>query len=110
MRNFMSAKIKHKVQSDIQLIKEYATVLGPFDEVIEILAENGYEIVSLLQNVRLIQSKKNSFVLSYYPEESNWTREGIIYFPDGKSKLVRNSPVLFSAIEATHAHKNNKEF
>ncbi|MEK6840595.1 MAG: hypothetical protein AABX79_01440 [Nanoarchaeota archaeon] len=82
-------------------------VHAPFDKALESLTENGYDVISLPQNAQLrIQQGKNSYI----SKNGNWTREGILYVPNGKPKLVRNSPILNSAREATEAHRNGNEF
>jgi len=86
---------------------ESAIVYGPFDKALESLAKNGYEIISLLQNAELkIQQGKNHYV----SKNGNWVKEGVLYIPRERNKLVKVSPILESATEATQIHRNNKEF
>ncbi|MEK6840839.1 MAG: hypothetical protein AABX79_02710 [Nanoarchaeota archaeon] len=82
-------------------------VCAPFDKALETLTENGYEVISLPQNALLrIQQGKDSFI----SRNGNWTREGVLYVPNGTPKLVRNSPILESAPQSTEAHRNENEF
>jgi hypothetical protein len=93
----MDTKTKPKVQ----------VVYAPLDKALEALTGEGYDIISLAQNSQLrIQQGKDADI----SRNGNWTREGVIYFPNGKPKLVRNSPILDSAKEATQAHKSREEF
>ncbi len=111
LKEFMDQKIKHNIQIDTQLIPGSATAFGAFNETLNILIENGYEIISLPQSVQLmIKNQRNFPIVSYSMRGENWTREGIIHFPNGELKLVRNSPILYSAEEATRAHRENEEF
>ena len=82
-------------------------VYSPFDEGLEILAGLNENLISIPENAQLrIISGPNSRV----SRNGNWTREGILYVPRGKPRLVRNSPILFSAKEATEAHGQGREF
>jgi hypothetical protein len=86
---------------------ESAVFSAPFDKALEALTDKGYKVISLPQNAMLrINQGKDSLISKY----GNWVREGILYFPDGKPKLVRNSPMLYLAKEATEAHRQGKEF
>ena len=86
---------------------ESAVVYAPFDKAPAELQKNGYKIISLEDNAKLrIQQGKDAYISS----NSNWTREGILYIPKEGNKLVRNSPILESAREATRAHKIGREF
>jgi len=86
---------------------ESAVVYAPFDKALEALTKEGYEIISLPQNAKLrIQQGKDSYIST----NGNWTREGVLYFPKEKPKLVRNSPILESAVKATNAHGKENEF
>jgi len=86
---------------------ESGIVEAPFDEGLSMLVKNGLELISLPQNAQLrIQQGKGAYV----SQNGNWVREGLIYTPKGKPKLVRNSPILLSAKEATQAHREGKEF
>ena len=80
---------------------------GPFDRAQKVLESGGYRIISLSENAQLrIQQGANHDI----SRNGNWTREGIIYIPKEKPRLVRNSPILYSAREAVKAHRNGKEF
>jgi len=84
-----------------------AVVSAPFDMAKETLEEQGYDIISLPVNaeLRIKQGKE-----AYISQNGNWVREGVIYIPGKGNKLVRNSPILYSAKEATQAHREGKEF
>lgn len=78
-----------------------------FDKVLESLTEDGYEIISLSQNAESrIQQGKDAKISIY----GNWVREGVLYVPGGKNKLIEVSPMLESAKEATQAHRAEEEF
>jgi len=87
---------------------ESAIVYAPFNKALESLTKNGYEIISLPQNAELrIQQGKDHYVST----SGNNVREGALYFPRrGKNKLVRDSPILWSAELATPAHRIGGEF
>lgn len=98
-----------KVNVDIKPIGvESAILYAPFNKALESLTKNGYEIISLPQNAELrIQRGKDHYV----SKNGNWVKEGILYVPRERNKLVRNSPILVgSAKEATKAYKTGKEF
>ena len=86
---------------------ESAVAHDSFDKSIDYLIKRGYRIIDLSLNAEL---RAYYNVTAYISQHGNWTREGIIHFPKGDSKLVRNSPILYSAKEATKAHRNEKEF
>ncbi len=80
---------------------------APFDEGKILLESEGYDIISLEENARLrIQEGKDAWCSG----NGNCVREGVIYIPGKGNKLVRNSPILYSAKEATHADREGKEF
>lgn len=86
---------------------ESAVVYAPFDKAKEALENKGYKIISLEENAKLrIQEGRNHYV----SENGNWTREGIIYLPDKKIVLTKNSPIIINAKEATKAHRNGNEY
>lgn len=93
---------------DIRPGIESAIVYAPFDIAKETLENQGYRIISLEENARLrIQQSKYHYV-SQYP---NWVREGVLYVPRERNKLVRVSPILESADKATQAHRKfDQEF
>ena len=99
---------KPEIQVDIRPTGiESAIVYAPFDNALETLIEQCYEVISLPQNALLrIQQGKDANI----SRNGNWTREGILYIPREKPKLIRNSPILESATQATEAHRNGKEF
>ena len=86
---------------------ESAIVCAPFDRGLAELQRDGYEIISLLQNAELrIQQGKDH----YDSKNGNWVKEGVLYIPGKRNKLVRVSPILESAKEATQTHRIGKEF
>jgi len=85
---------------------ESVYVHGSFDEKTKKLDDLGYEVISLPENaLLLIQQGVDYGNLRY----GNLTREGFLYFPDGKIKLVRDSPALESASEAVNAYHTDKK-
>ena len=104
----MDTKTKPEINVDIKSAGiQSAVVYAPLDKALEALTEKGYRVIFLPENVRLrIQQGPRSFI----SRNGNWTGEGVIYFPNGKPKLVRTSPILLSAKEATQAHKSREEF
>ncbi|MFA7708386.1 MAG: hypothetical protein WCX73_05540 [Candidatus Pacearchaeota archaeon] len=84
-----------------------AYVERPFDEAKAELESNGYHIVSLEEfaKVRIAQGK-DSHVADY----GAYVKEGFLYVPQKGIFLVRNSPILANAKEATECHKKGKEF
>jgi len=86
---------------------ESAIIYAPFDRALDTLIDNNYSPISLSQNahLRICLGKETSVSGS-----DNWVREGVLYFPKGKPKLVRNSSILRSAKDATISHYNNREF
>lgn len=84
-----------------------AYVERPFDEAKAELESNGYQIISLPQFAKLrIEQGKDSHVANY----GAYTREGFLYVPQKGIFLVRNSPIMANAKEATQCHRNGKEF
>ncbi|MBN1377589.1 hypothetical protein JW949_04645 [Candidatus Woesearchaeota archaeon] len=78
-----------------------------FDKSLDSLIKKGYEIISLPQNSQLrIQEREKAYI----SRNGNWTREGVLYIPKEKPKLVRNSPILESSKKATNAHRKDNEF
>ncbi|MEK6819029.1 MAG: hypothetical protein AABY10_03790, partial [Nanoarchaeota archaeon] len=71
-------------------VTESAKVIAPFDQGLYALIENGFGIISLVQNAKLrVQQGKGSDI----SKNGNLVREGVIYTPNGTPKLVRNSPI-----------------
>jgi len=86
---------------------ESTIISAPFDRALAELQKDDYEIISLPQNAELrIQEGKDHSV----SRNGNWVQEGVIYFPKERNKLVRVSPILESAKEATQAHRTIEEF
>lgn len=84
-----------------------AYVEKPFDEAKKELESAGYDIISLPQFAKLRREQgKDSHVANY----GAYTREGFLYVPQKGIFLVRNSPIMANAKEATECHRNGKEF
>ena len=84
-----------------------AYIEAPFDGAQEALESENYFIISLKRNAKLrIQQGKNSGI----SKNGNWTREGILWVPKGKPKLVPTSPILYSPKEAIQDHRYEREF
>ena len=84
-----------------------AYVERPFDEAKAELESNGYDIISLEQFAKLrIAQGEGSHVANY----GSYAKEGFLYVPQKGIFLVRNSPILANAKEATACHRNRKEF
>ena len=47
---------------------------------------------------------------AYISQNGNYVREGVIYIPKAKPKLVRFSPILSFVKDATYAHGQGEEF
>lgn len=86
---------------------ESAVVYAPFDKAKEALENKGYRIISLEENAKLrIQQGKNHYV----SKNGNWVREGVIYTPDKRIFLTKNSPIMQNPREATNAHSKGNEY
>ena len=85
-----------------------AYVEAPFDVAKDKLERAGYHIISLQENARLrMQERRDSSV----SKDGNWTREGVLYVPEKGVFLVRNSPIMSHAKEATEVfNRIGKEF
>lgn len=79
----------------------------PFDKAKVELEEAGYQIISLKQfaDLRIAQGKE-SHVANY----GAYVKEGFLYVPQKGVFLVRNSPIMANAKEATECHRQNKDF
>ena len=86
---------------------ESAVAYAPFDEALGRLEKESYRIISTPENAELrIQQGSDAFV----SRNGNYVREGVLYIPQKGGFLVRNSPILTSARQATQAHRDGKEF
>ena len=86
---------------------ESAYVERPFDEAKAELEAHGYNLVSLEQFAELrIAQGKDSHAANY----GSYAKEGFLYVPQKGIFLVRNSPILANAEEATNCHREGKEF
>ncbi len=75
-----------------------AYIDAPFDEGKFKLGREGYEVISLRDNAMLrIQEGYGAEV----SKEGNWTREGVLYLPDGRILLTKNNPMMHELEEAT---------
>ncbi|MDP1695862.1 MAG: hypothetical protein Q8L29_03045 [archaeon] len=84
-----------------------AYVVAPFDEAKATLESKSYRIISLQENAQLrMQEGADSSV----SKRGNYTREGVLYLPKKGIFLVRNSPILDKAKEATNCNRSRKEF
>jgi hypothetical protein len=84
-----------------------AYVSAPFDDAKAELESNGYRVISLEENARLrMQEGKDSYVSG----NGNWTREGVLYLPDKRIFLTKNSPIMDNAKDATDCHRQGKDF
>jgi hypothetical protein len=98
----VKVKIDYKYQGN-----NSGVVYAPFDKAKDTLEKNGYEIISLPRNAQLrIQNGKDS----KFSKRPNLVREGIIYIPKDIPKLVRNSPILTFAEQATQTNREDGEF
>ena len=86
---------------------ESAYIEAPFAKAKEALESKGYKIISLEENAKLrMQEGKDAYV----SKNGNWTREGVIYLPDKRIILTKNSPIMENAKEATNSHRDGKEY
>ena len=84
-----------------------AYVERAFDEAKAELESNGYHIVSLEEFAKLrIAQGKDSHIANY----GAYAKEGFLYVPKKGIFLVRNSPILANAKEATECHRKGREF
>ena len=98
----------------IKIIKDIETnpigsayVKLPFDKAKIELESNGYRIVSLSENARL---RLNERINSEVSRNGNFVREGILYLPDKRRFLTKNSPIIDYPEQATSCNRNNSEF
>lgn len=86
---------------------ESAMFCAPFDVALAGVNKYSQEVISLAQNAQIrIQEGKDANV----SKVGNFTREGVLYFPQDKPKLVRYSPILHSFKEATELSRRNGAF
>ena len=86
---------------------ESACSKGPFDKAKAALDADGYNIISLPVNAQLRMQQGRGHDVS---RNGNYVREGLIYIQGRGNFLVRHSPILVSAEEATEAHRRGLEF
>lgn len=83
-------------------------VTDQFDDAKAELERDGFSMTSLEENAKLrIWSGKNS----HHSQHGNYTKEGFIYVPKSNEViLVKHSPALDFAEEATNAHRKSIEY
>src|SRR3989344_8024373 len=93
---------------DIQQGRLYSAYVNlPFDEGIDALREEKYEIISLEKNAILMMQEGPKADISRY---GNWVKEGVIYLPKDGAYLTKNSPILENAFDATNANREGNWF
>ncbi len=80
---------------------------GRFDEVLAQIREMQSNIVTIPQQMQAITQSGN---INHCYTGSNFVAEGVIYFPRGTPKIVRQSPILVNPTGAYRDHKQEKEF
>jgi hypothetical protein len=80
---------------------------GPFDNVHEALANEGYWTISLEEQAGL---RVREGIDSSVSKQVNWVREGIIYVPKKGVFFTKNSPIIANAKKATDCHRNGNNF
>lgn len=93
------------VTEDVKGVSAY--VIAPFDIALTALKEAGYEPISLEQNAKL---RMQEGPRSYISRNGNWVSEGVLYLPDKRVLLTRNSPILENPAVATQAHGSESLF
>ena len=97
-----------KVTNDIRPRgTDSAYVVSPFDVGKKELESEKYRIISLEENAQL---RINEGPNAYVSQNGNWTREGVLYMPDKRILLTKNSPIMASSVEATQAHREGRDF
>lgn len=81
--------------------------VAPFDKGLETLEKEGYNLISLQENAKLRKQQGKDSDIS---RNGNWVREGVLYLPQKGRFLVRHSPILYNAKEATDCHRKNQDF
>ena len=95
----MKIDVKGKVES--------AYVEAPFDQALNALKEEKYNLISLEENARLrMQEGKDSFI----SQNGNYVQEGVIYLPSKEIYLTKISPIIQNAQSATECHRKGNEF
>jgi hypothetical protein len=97
-----------KIMIDVHqpgLISAYAD--GNFYEAKQALESESLWIISSEEDARLRIQEGIKAVIS---TNGNWVREGFICVPGKGIFLVRNSPIIDNALEATQCHKDRKEY
>jgi len=97
-----------QIQVDIKPLGLASAVCpAPFDQALETLVKQGYQIIQLWQNALLREQKGYSHSVS---TSGNWVREGDLYIPGENTRLLRNSLCLNNPKQATQAHRDNQEY
>jgi len=82
-------------------------VSRPFNEALAEFEAYGYHIVSSEELAKLrITHGKDSNVTNY----GSYVKEGFLYVPEKGIFLVRNSPIIANAKQATQGHRKGQEF
>jgi hypothetical protein len=88
-------------------VNNSACVKAPFDEAKSELEEEGYHIISLEEQVRLIMREgRDSDIF----KNGNWVKEGFLNVPYRGKFLTKSSPIIVYPVDATNAHREGKEF
>ena len=85
----------------------FAHTKGPFDQAQKALEERGFRVASLYETADLRVRLGKDFLIC---QEPSYVKEGVIHIPKRGSFLVRESPILFLAAEATEAHRQRQQF
>ncbi|MBX4212117.1 hypothetical protein KW787_01520 [Candidatus Pacearchaeota archaeon] len=86
---------------------ESGRVYAPFDLGLKKLYENNFALASLSDIAQLrIHEGVNSFSF----KKTSLVSEGVLFIPQGEHKLIRNSPILDAAQEATRISDKGQEF
>jgi hypothetical protein len=80
----------------------------PFHRAKIELEEAGYDIISLKQLADLRIVSEGLYAPENYHD--SFTREGFLYVPEKGIFLVKNSPIMANAKEATQCHSKFREF
>ena len=88
-------------------VLETALAVGRFDESCKSLEAAGYTIIP---TTYLVAARLQQPIISLFLNAAGYVSEGVVYFPKGKPRLVRRSPILDDPQRAVEAHLEGKEF
>ena len=96
------------LNQDVSLDRiESAILFNSFADALSELRSKKYKIISLAQNADLrIRCGSDSYI----SQHGNWVKEAVLYTPNGFNKLIRLSPIVRFAKEATKLDRQGKEF